>query len=215
MKTTTDITIVLDRSGSMADIANSTIKGFNSFLEEQKAIEGHATLSLVQFDHEYEPVYEGLDIREALPLTTTTYVPRGMTALLDAIGKAIRSTTKRMKAEEIREDPPKAVFVIITDGLENDSREFTREKIFRMITKRKKKGWQFVFLGANQDAIREAGRLGIKRSKAMTFRHDEQGVMEFMKGVSENISCVRMYDLSFTFKKQQRKDQDEKSLLSD
>lgn len=210
MRTTTDITIVLDRSGSMEPIADSTIRGFNAFLEEQKAVKGHATLSLVQFDHEYEPVFHGLDIREALPLTRKTYVPRGMTALLDAIGKTIKSTSKRLDAWPDGEGRPKAVFVIITDGLENHSREYTREKIFRMIGKREKKGWQFVFLGANQDAIREAGRIGINHDRAMTFRPDEEGVINFMKGVSENIAGVRMHDLSFKFKKEQREEQEEK-----
>lgn len=208
MKKATDITIVLDRSGSMASIAKETILGFNAFLEEQQAVDGKATFSLVQFDHEYEPLYEALDIAEARPLTKEAYVPRGMTALLDAIGKTIKSTSKRMKNLNKGEETPKVVFVIITDGYENNSREYTRERIFRKISKLEKKhDWQFVYLGANQDAIAEAGFIGIAKEKAMTFRNDGDGVIMFMKSVSENINEVRMQDLSFKFKRGQREEQ--------
>jgi len=165
-----DIVVVLDRSGSMAAGIDDTIGGFNTFLDEQKRAEGLARLTLTQFDHEYEIVYEREDIAKVPPLDRSTYVPRGRTALLDAIGRTISVVGARVASETVADQPWKVVFVIITDGQENASREFNRARVLEMIRKQEKEGgWEFVFLAANQDAIAEAGLIGISADKAAAW----------------------------------------------
>ena len=165
-----DIVIVLDRSGSMAAVVDDTIGGFNTFVDGQKAAEGEARLTLTQFDTEYEIVYERKEIGKVSPLNGSSYVPRGGTALLDAIGRTISAVRGRLSSEDALERPFKVVFVIITDGHENSSREFDRSQIFEMIRQRQDEdGWEFLFLGANQDAIHEAGAIGISADKAAAW----------------------------------------------
>jgi hypothetical protein len=209
MKNLTDITIVLDRSGSMASIANATINGFNSFLSEQKEVKGEALLTLVQFDHEFELLFEGQEINKVVPLSSETFIPRGMTALLDAIGKTINLTKERIRSQKHPEHPPKVIFVIITDGYENNSNIYDRSRIFEMITKRKKKNdWQFVFLGANQDAIHEAQFIGIPKEKAMTFASDFKGAEDCFSSISFCLSKIREKGIEFEFTDKQRKEQE-------
>jgi uncharacterized protein YegL len=209
MKNSVDITIVLDRSGSMQSVAGETILGFNTFLSGQKSGAYKANLTLVQFDHEYELLYQALDIYEALPLTHETYIPRGMTALLDAIGKTINATKDRIKLLNNQGAFPKVIFVIITDGHENNSKVFNRSQIFEKITKMEKKhNWEFVFLGANQDAIEEASFMGISKSRAMTFKANGKGVKMMFHALSENVQFMCASDSSFAFKEDQRKEQD-------
>jgi Mg-chelatase subunit ChlD len=209
MKNSADITIVLDRSGSMQSVAKETILGFNTFLFKQKSGKYKANLTLVQFDHEYDLLYQSLDVHEALPLTRETYVPRGMTALLDAIGKTINVTKDRIKLLNNQGVFPKVIFVIITDGHENNSKVFNRSQIFEKINKMEKKhNWEFVFLGANQDAIEEAGFMGISKSRSMTFKASGKGVLMMFDAVSDNIQFMLSNDSSFTFKETQRKEQD-------
>lgn len=208
MKKSTDITIVLDRSGSMQSVAKETIEGFNRFLDEQKDAKIKAKVTLAQFDHEYELLYEGAELEEAGPLSNRTYIPRGLTALLDAIGRTIELTKDRVSKFSEKE-MPRVVFVIITDGHENNSRKYSRVKIFKKISKLEKKhGWQFVFLGANQDAIEEASTLGIPQSKAMTFRADASGVGLSFSALSKNMIQACINDEDFSFTEAQRKEQD-------
>ena len=157
---TTEIIIVLDRSGSMISIKEDTIGGFNTFIETQKKLPGKAILTLVQFDNEYEMVHDAIDIKKVPFLTEETYVPRGSTALLDAMGKTISSTSARLSKK--RKKPDQVLFVTITDGEENSSKEFTNEKI-RELTKNctDKDKWQFVYIGANQDAFAVGGNMNI------------------------------------------------------
>lgn len=155
----TDITVVMDRSGSMADTKGDAEKGLNFFVSEQKKQPGDARFTLVQFDTEYEFVHRAIPILEVPPLTL---MPRGSTALLDAVGRAITETGERLKAVPETERPGLVVFVIVTDGQENASREFTRVQIKSMVEHQQAAyQWQFMFLGANQDAFAEAGSLGI------------------------------------------------------
>ena len=208
MKNSTYIAIVLDRSGSMESIAKQTIQGFNAFLAEQKQVKGEAKISLVQFDHEYQEVYEAIDIHQAPDLNVETYEPRGMTALLDAIGKTIKSTKKIIDNLKDKQRPSKIIFVVITDGYENHSRHYSRRNIFEKISKLEgKHGWQFVFLGANQDAIAEAGRLGVKEQRAMTFAADAQGTSDVFFSLSHNISEFREKDVDLFFPEEQREKQ--------
>jgi hypothetical protein len=166
----THISIVLDRSGSMDSCQDITREGFNTFITKQKKETGEATVTLVQFDDQYEVNYEFKDLKRVDHLTKKTYQPRGMTALLDAIGKAINNTGKRLATMAEEDRPSKVLFVIQTDGFENASEEFTREKVFGMIKhQREKYQWNFVFLGANQDAIATAISFGIGAKSSMSY----------------------------------------------
>ena len=209
MSTTTDISIILDRSGSMESIQNATIEGFNSFLAAQQKDTEAATLSLYQFDHEYTTLYEAQPILNAAYLTDKTFVPRGMTALLDAIGTTISSTKKRIKKLPKNERPENLIITIITDGGENASTKYTKSKVLHKITKLEAKhGWKFVFIGANQDAISEARTFGIKEEQALTFAADDEGMVDMMYAVSDQISDLKKNNLShFCFSEDDREKQ--------
>jgi hypothetical protein len=184
----TDITIILDRSGSMGTIKNATIEAFNKFLREQKEVPGKANVTLVQFDDQYQVDYEGWDIKNACFLTQNSYVPRGMTALLDAIGRTITSTEKRV----LKTNPAKIVFVIQTDGYENASKEFSQSRINEMISHlRNAHNWEFVFLGASQDAIQVATSYGILSSNAVYYMHSDEGINDVFNTVCCNLTSYR------------------------
>jgi UDP-glucose 4-epimerase len=178
----TEIVVVLDRSGSMGSIAQPTVDGLNSFINEQKAAEGDAFMTLVQFDNEYQIDYKSKSIKEVENLINgETYVPRSTTALLDSIGKTIN---------ELKTDRD-VVFVIITDGAENASHEFTRDQIFKMIENQTKKGWKFLFLGANQDSIAAGSSLGISSANSVNFNANSQSVNTMFSSVSSKMSNYR------------------------
>ena len=165
----TQIVVVLDRSGSMQECREATIRGFNEFLESQKVGPGTARLYLAQFDDEYQFLYDR-PIAEAVALNGENYIPRGWTALLDAIGRTINEMGAILSAIPPAERPSKILFAIVTDGLENRSTEFSREKIREMVTHQQDKyGWEFIFLGANQDAVIEGEKLGVPLTHAATF----------------------------------------------
>lgn len=189
----TDITLVLDRSGSMEAVRSDTIGGFNAFLsDQQNAGVGTATITLVQFDDVYEVVYHAIPLVTARPLTKETFVPRGSTALLDAIGQAITETGKRLAGLPESERPDKVIFVIITDGQENASRKFSVAQVGDLIVQQRDQyQWEFVFLGANQDAIATASQMGVPAASALTYAHDGKGVMDAMQTVSENVGAMR------------------------
>jgi hypothetical protein len=198
----TDISIVLDRSGSMQSIRRDTIGGFNAFLQEQRAVPGAAAITLVQFDDQYEPVYQAMRLSDAPELTEETFVPRGSTALLDAIGRTINETGRRLAALPEPERPGKVVFVILTDGEENASREFDIQRINELIRQQREVyKWQFVFLGANQDAIASASRIGIQAGHALTYAANQAGAPAAMAAVSRNLASYRLEeaaDLAFS-----------------
>jgi hypothetical protein len=188
----TDINIVLDRSGSMESVKDDTIGGFNAFLNSQKAVSGEATITLVQFDNEYQTVYRAISLERAQPLDNTTFVPRGSTALLDAIGRTVVETGRRLA--DLSEDsrPDKVIFVILTDGFENASREYDNHRINDMIqNQRDNYKWEFVFLGANQDAIATAGNMGIQAANAMTYAANSVGTALAFEAVADNIAQYR------------------------
>jgi len=168
----TEIVAVFDKSGSMGKIKSDVIGGFNEFLKGQQELEGEANLTLVLFDTNYKIAYKGVPIRDVQPLNEDTYVPGGWTALLDAVGISIHETKERLSSELVE---PKVIFLIMTDGEENKSREYQRSQIFDSITEQTEKGWEFIFLGANQDAIQEGGHLGITADKAYTYSSDARG----------------------------------------
>ena len=171
MKDATHIAVLLDRSGSMGDIKDDAIGGFNCFLKEQKAAGANATLTLVQFDTEStDVVHESMPILEVPDLNHQTFQPRGGTPLLDALGQTIDSTGRALAAIPEANRPNKVVFVVITDGQENSSHQHTKASVKERIDHQSSHyNWQFVFLGANQDAFDEAGAVGIAMGNAANF----------------------------------------------
>ena len=192
MKPETDITVILDRSGSMEAIASDAIGGFNSFLAEQQRLPGACRLTLVQFDDRYEVVYAGRPIADAPRLTGDTFQPRGSTALLDAIGRTIESTGARLAASPEAERPDRVLLVIVTDGLENASTDYTRERVFTLIsTQQDVYQWSFLFLAANQDAIAEGEKIGIGAQHSMNFAATGAGIRTASLSMSDAVSSLR------------------------
>ena len=193
MKNKTDITIILDRSGSMDSVKSDTIGGFNSFLSEQQKVEGEASLSLVQFDDQYEVVYLDKDINSADKLTDATFQPRGMTALLDAVGRTINSVGQRFSSLPDTERPDKVLLVVMTDGFENASREFNAAKISEMINhQRDVYKWEFMFIGANQDAVLSAKEIGIPAFAALTYAANEEGTRAAYSVMADKVKNYRV-----------------------
>ena len=165
-----ELVFILDRSGSMASMVTVAIGGFNAFVEEQKKLPGEAKMTLVLFDHEYNLMYNGKDLKEVEPLNDRTYAPRGTTALLDAVGRTVDDVGKRLHETPENERPSKVLVVILTDGLENASRDYKKARINEMITHQHDKYlWEFVFLAANQDAISEGTSLGINSNQIFNY----------------------------------------------
>lgn len=166
----TELVFVLDKSGSMSSMSAESIGGFNAFLEAQKKLPGEAKLTLVLFDHEYSVIYSGKDIREVKPLDDKIYSPRGTTALLDAVGRTVDDVGKRLHDTVEQERPSKVLVTILTDGLENASKDYTKKKLSEMIShQREKYSWEFIFLAANQDAFAEGTNLGISGHLSMNY----------------------------------------------
>lgn len=193
MKTNrTELVFILDRSGSMAGLEADTIGGYNAMLEKQKKEVGEATVTTVLFDDQYELLHDRIDLQGIRPITDREYYVRGCTALLDAIGKTIQkiASVQRHTAPEQRAD--KVLFVITTDGMENASREYTYEKIHALVERQKREyGWEFLFLGANIDAIGTAKRFGIGADRAVNYHADSEGTRLNYQVVSDTVSCMR------------------------
>ncbi len=176
----------------MQSVKDDTIGGFNAFIGEQKAVPGTAELTLVQFDDLYEVVYAVKNIQEAPVLTSQTFTPRGSTALLDAIGRTINSIGERLANMPEDDRPGQVVVVILTDGQENASREFTSSQVFSMIShQRDKYQWQIAFIGANQDSIATAASYGIPASNALNYAATAAGTQQAFRRMNEAISSKR------------------------
>lgn len=192
MKNLTEIVFILDRSGSMAGLEDDTIGGFNAMIEKQKNEEGDAFVSTILFDNYVEVIHDRVDIRKVRPMTRRDYYVRGCTALLDAVGRTIRHIGNVHKYAREEDRPEKTLFVITTDGMENASREYSYERVRRMIEHEKEKyGWEFIFLGANIDAAREAARFGITEDRAVNYHADSVGTAVIYEAVSEAVCNVR------------------------
>lgn len=190
-----DITFILDRSGSMSSIRNDTIGGFNSFVDEQKKVAGEATVTLVQFDDRYQIDYALVPINDVKRLTTETFVPRGSTAMNDAIGRTIISTGDRLAAMPESERPEKVIFVIMTDGEENCSKIYNRQQVKDMVEHQKSKySWDFVFLGANIDAEAVGKTFGIYEGCSMTYGATSVGTQYAFTTMSKGLAAHRSMD---------------------
>ncbi|MFN2204226.1 MAG: vWA domain-containing protein [Caldilineaceae bacterium] len=187
-----EIVCIVDRSGSMDAIRTDAIGGFNTFLADQKQEPGNARLSLVLFNHEYKLVYDNVKIDEVRPLEEKTYVPQGMTALLDAVGRTIDAVGERLSRTPEPERPAKVIVAILTDGLENASKDYSRGKVAEMIQhQREKYSWEFIFLAANQDAIASARSISIDAEDAIAFQATGAGVRHAHMQMSQEIARRR------------------------
>ena len=187
----TRIAIILDRSGSMESCKESTVAGFNEFIRSQKEIPGEVTVKLVQFDDQYETVFDK-PLKECPELNQSTFVPRGSTALLDAQGRTIVELGQELAALPESERPSKVIVVTLTDGLENASKQYNLDKIGEMIREQRDKyNWDFVFLGANQDAIATAAAMSIPLPSAMSYSTSKAGVAATMAAVSHYVGAAR------------------------
>ena len=197
-KNLTEIVFILDRSGSMAGLEADTIGGFNAMIRKQKEEAGEAYVSTILFDNYTEVIHDRVDIQKIQPMTNKDYYVRGCTALLDAVGKSIRHIRNVHKYAREEDRPEKTIFVITTDGMENASKEYSYERIRQMIQHEQEKyGWEFIFLGANMDAVSVAGRIGIAPERAARFHNDEMGIAKNFAVVSESMTKMsRGYTLS-------------------
>ena len=188
----TEMVFILDRSGSMSGLERDTIGGFNAMIRKQRGEEGEALVSTLLFDNQVQLLHDRLDIKKVPLMTEKDYSVRGCTALLDAVGGAVQHIAMIHKYSRKEDIPEHTVFVITTDGMENASRRYTAEDVKRMIEKEKTKyGWEFLFLGANIEAVETAGRLGIDGDRAANYVADSQGTSLNYRAMDKAISALR------------------------
>ena len=188
----TELVFILDRSGSMSGLERDTIGGFNSLMEKQKNEPGEANITTVLFDSRYELLHDRINLKDVQPITSSEYYVRGMTALLDAIGRTIKKVKKAQKNLAKEERAEKVMFIITTDGLENASWKYRRSKVKAMIEEQQEKfGWEFIFIGANIDSIKTASRFGISPDHAVNYSHDSYGVEAKYRAMDKAVHSVR------------------------
>lgn len=191
-KNLTELVFILDRSGSMADLVSDTVGGFNSLIRKQRNEEGECVVSTVLFDTDREVIHDRAPLADIAELTERDYVPRGCTALIDAIGSAIKHIGNVHKYAREEDVPEHTLFVIITDGLENASRYYTSNKVKEMIERQKSKyGWEFLFIGANIDAVETADEIGIQSDRAVDYIADSKGTGTVYSAVNKAVCAVR------------------------
>lgn len=189
----TELVLILDRSGSMAGLEKDTIGGFNSMISKQKKLDGKCYVSTVLFDNESEVLHDRRDIAELPEMTDKEYFPRGCTALLDAVGGAIHHIENIHRYARKEDVPEHTLFCITTDGMENASREYDLKKVRKMIEAKKELGWEFIFIGANIDAVSAAADIGISEDKAVNYTASECGTASVYDAMSAVASSVRGY----------------------
>ena len=188
----TELVFILDRSGSMYGLEQDTIGGFNSMLAKQKTDSSEAYVTTVLFDNRIRTLHDRLPLQEVKPMTESDYTVGGSTALLDAVGSTIKHIARIHKYAHPDHKPDKTLFVIITDGMENASREYTYDKVKQLISHEQEKyGWEFLFLGANIDAAAEGARFGIAADRSVTYKCDEEGTALNYEVLSDAIADVR------------------------
>ena len=188
----TELVFILDRSGSMGGLESDTIGGFNSMIEKQKKTEGKAYVTTILFDHETETLHDRLPLEKIAPLTDKDYTVRGCTALLDAIGKTIKHIVNIHRYARPEDVPENTLFIITTDGLENASKTFSSDEVKKMIEHEKTKyGWEFIFIGANIDAVETARRYGISEDRAVNYNSDSAGTRIMYEAVGNAVTNAR------------------------
>ena len=191
-KNLTEMVFILDRSGSMAGLEEDTIGGFNSMLEQQKQAEGEALISTVLFSFESEVVHDRVKLSDVKPMTRSDYRVGGSTALIDALGGAIHHIGNVHKYARAEDVPEHTIFIITTDGMENASHHYTSDQVKAMVQRQKEKyGWEFLFLGANIDAVKTAGRFGIKADRAANYNSDHVGTALNYEVLAETVCAMR------------------------
>ena len=188
----TELVFILDRSGSMAGLEGDTICGFNAMIAKQKKVKGEARVSTVLFDNQSVVIHDRVDVQRVAPLTPKQYTVRGCTALMDAIGQAIHHIGNVHKYARPEDRPEHTLFVITTDGMENASRHYTAQQVKQKIQRQKQKyGWEFIFLGANIDAVATAGRMGIDEKRAVSYHSDHTGTQLNYQVIGETVCHMR------------------------
>ncbi len=188
----TELVFILDRSGSMSGLESDTIGGYNSMLRKQKNEPGEAVVTTVLFDDRYELLHDRINLKGIAPMTSREYFVRGSTALLDAVGRTISKIGNAQKHTADAERAEKVLFVITTDGMENASREYSTDKVRRMIERQKERyGWEFIFLGANIDAVKTAASFGIHEDRAVNYNADSPGTQLNYEVIGAAVSCLR------------------------
>ena len=191
----TELVFILDRSGSMAGLESDTIGGFNAMIEKQKKIDGKCFVSTVLFDNASEVLHDRVDLAAIQPMTDKDYTVGGCTALIDALGGAIHHIGNIHKYARPEDVPEHTVFVITTDGMENASHRYTAEKVKNMVQRQIEKfGWEFLFLGANIDAVETASNIGIAKDRAVNYHSDKEGTAlnySVMSEAIENVRCAK------------------------
>ncbi len=190
-KNCTELVFILDRSGSMAGLESDTIGGFNAMIEKQKKTEGDCWVSTVLFSDRSEVIHDRLPLEKVPPLTEEDYSVGGCTALLDAIGDAVKHVGSIHKYARKEDVPEHTMFVITTDGMENASRRYSSSEVKKLIEKQKEKGWEFLFLGANIDAVETAKTFGIREDRAVNYKADSAGTRLNFQVLAEAVSQVR------------------------
>ena len=191
MSKLTELVFILDRSGSMHGLEADTVGGFNSMLEKQKAEEGEVLVSTVLFDHESQVLHDRLPLRKVPAMTEKDYRVGGSTALIDAIGGAIRHIRNIHKYARPEDVPAHTLFIITTDGMENSSHRYSSDQVKQMIRQQEEKGWEFLFIGANIDAVETAAHIGIRRDRAVNYHADKEGTRVLYDSLSAPISAMR------------------------
>ncbi|MBQ8802259.1 MAG: VWA domain-containing protein [Tyzzerella sp.] len=188
-----ELVFILDRSGSMAGLEKDTIGGFNAMLEKQKRQSGECYVSTVLFDHVSEVLHDRVKLSEVPIMAEADYTVRGCTALIDAIGGAIKHIGNIHKYARPEDVPEQTIFVITTDGMENASHRYDSSTVKKMIERQKEKyGWEFLFIGANIDAVETAAKIGIVKERAVNYHADEQGTKVLYETVAQVVCNVRM-----------------------
>ena len=188
----TELVFIIDRSGSMSGLEKDTIGGFNSMIEKQRKEEGECYVSTVLFDHETKVLHDRVKLSEVRPMTEEDYTVRGTTALIDALGGAIHHIGNVHKYARPEDVPAHTMFIITTDGMENASRRYTSDQVKQKIERQKEKyGWEFIFIGANIDAVETAARYGINSDRAVNYHADKKGTKVMYEAVANAVSYVR------------------------
>ncbi|MBQ6294424.1 MAG: VWA domain-containing protein [Firmicutes bacterium] len=187
----TELVFILDRSGSMAGLESDTIGGFNGLIDKQKKVDGKAFVTTVLFDNQQKTVHDRVDLAEVAPMTEKEYYVGGSTALLDAVGDTVTHIEKIHKYVRPEDVPAHTMVVITTDGMENSSHRWRAADVKKLVEKKKEEGWEFLFLGANIDAVSEAARFGIDADRAVRYCNDSVGVRKNFSAVGKAMASLR------------------------